>query len=168
MAPPAKKQKTKEQKRSPIIFQLPGYDPDTRLTVFYQDFNVHSMILKTHSAFFRKFMDSPDKVSHQIVPGLDTSPDNSTTTDTNDASTTADISTLSKPSDLMYNPISSFRYNWVSEVDENGIKWHLVCADSRVRFSVLLINVSINANQKAPFTISKLTHGITYHIGVFE
>ncbi|KAH7319453.1 hypothetical protein BKA65DRAFT_409686 [Rhexocercosporidium sp. MPI-PUGE-AT-0058] len=48
---------------SPIVFFSPGLKPDTRLTVFDQEFQVHSMILKLHSAFFRKFLDSADKTS---------------------------------------------------------------------------------------------------------
>jgi len=35
---------------------------DTHLHVFDQDFDVHSGILKLHSAFFFKFLDSPEQV----------------------------------------------------------------------------------------------------------
>jgi hypothetical protein len=45
----------------PIIFASPGLKPDVRLLVFKQEFHVHSVILKLHSNYFRKFLDSPDK-----------------------------------------------------------------------------------------------------------
>ncbi|KAL3425286.1 hypothetical protein PVAG01_02077 [Phlyctema vagabunda] len=47
-----------------IQFAWPGLRiPDTRFKLFgnYAEFHVHSAILKMHSAFFRKFLDSPDK-----------------------------------------------------------------------------------------------------------
>ena len=47
--------------REPIVFQSPGLKPDVRLTVCGQEFHVHSVILKLHSNFFRKFLDSPEK-----------------------------------------------------------------------------------------------------------
>lgn len=58
--PLAKRQKSAEG-LPPIIFKLPGMKCDTRLLVFDQEFQVHSMILKLHSAFFRKFLDSAEK-----------------------------------------------------------------------------------------------------------
>jgi hypothetical protein len=45
----------------PIIFSMPGYLPETRLNVLGQEFHLHSAYLKMHSAFFRKFLDSPEK-----------------------------------------------------------------------------------------------------------
>src|SRR6187402_2341564 len=57
---PAKKQKVDDAK-SPIVFHTPGLKPDVRLMVFDEEFHVHSVLLKLHSAFFRKFLDSPDK-----------------------------------------------------------------------------------------------------------
>jgi hypothetical protein len=45
----------------PVIFALPGIEFDTSLQVFDQTFHVHSNVLKTHSAFFRTFLDSADK-----------------------------------------------------------------------------------------------------------
>ncbi|TVY44769.1 hypothetical protein LSUB1_G000600 [Lachnellula subtilissima] len=45
----------------PLIFSMPDFTPDTRLRVFGQDFHVHSSFLKLHSAFFRTFLDSPEK-----------------------------------------------------------------------------------------------------------
>ncbi|TVY21572.1 hypothetical protein LARI1_G000514 [Lachnellula arida] len=47
--------------RDPIIFVSPGLQPDVRLRVFHQPFHVHSIVLKLHSNYFRKFLDSPDK-----------------------------------------------------------------------------------------------------------
>ncbi|TVY18350.1 hypothetical protein LARI1_G004431 [Lachnellula arida] len=50
-----------EGPRQPIIFKFPGLKVDTRLNVFGQEYHVHSNILKLYSAFFRTFLDSPDK-----------------------------------------------------------------------------------------------------------
>jgi hypothetical protein len=49
--------------RDPIDFKLPdpNLKPDARLTVFDQAFHAHSTILRIYSAFFRTFLDSPDK-----------------------------------------------------------------------------------------------------------
>ncbi|TGO24740.1 hypothetical protein BPAE_0096g00460 [Botrytis paeoniae] len=45
-----------------VTFSLPGQKPDTRITIFQlKELRVHSSILKLYSAYFRKFMDSPDK-----------------------------------------------------------------------------------------------------------
>ncbi|CAG8954510.1 hypothetical protein HYFRA_00004423 [Hymenoscyphus fraxineus] len=46
---------------SPLIFRIPGQTPDTLLSVLGQDYHVHSMVLKLHSNYFRRFLDSPDK-----------------------------------------------------------------------------------------------------------
>ena len=46
---------------APIVFISPGLQADVRLCVFKQEFHVHSIILKLHSAYFRKFLDSADK-----------------------------------------------------------------------------------------------------------
>jgi hypothetical protein len=71
---------------APIIYKLVGHKPgesfassrsakftkteltdysyvDTRLKVFSKEFHVHSIIFKLYSRYFRKFMDSADKVS---------------------------------------------------------------------------------------------------------
>ncbi|TVY26787.1 hypothetical protein LHYA1_G004388 [Lachnellula hyalina] len=40
---------------------MPDFTPDTRLRVFGRDFHVHSSFLKLHSAFFRTFLESPEK-----------------------------------------------------------------------------------------------------------
>jgi hypothetical protein len=59
--PPAKKQNVAKVK-APVVFKQAGLgSPDTCLVVFEQEFHVHSTILKLYSAFFRKFLDSPDK-----------------------------------------------------------------------------------------------------------
>lgn len=44
-----------------VVFRSPGLKADTCLTVFEQEFHVHSVILKLYSAYFRKFLDSADK-----------------------------------------------------------------------------------------------------------
>lgn len=46
---------------SPDVFFSPGLKPDTRFTVFEKEYHVHSVILKLHSNYFRRFLDSPDK-----------------------------------------------------------------------------------------------------------
>ncbi|KAF7943896.1 uncharacterized protein EAE97_005966 [Botrytis byssoidea] len=47
-----------------VTFSLPGQQPDTRITIFQlKELRVHASILKLYSAYFRKFMDSPDKES---------------------------------------------------------------------------------------------------------
>lgn len=45
----------------PIVLNSPGQKPDLLLQVFNQSFHVHSVMLKFHSEFFRKFLDSADK-----------------------------------------------------------------------------------------------------------
>ncbi|CAG8955890.1 hypothetical protein HYFRA_00008740 [Hymenoscyphus fraxineus] len=46
----------------PKVYRLPGgLKPDVRLLVFDQEYHVHSTILKLHSNYFRRFLDSPDK-----------------------------------------------------------------------------------------------------------
>jgi hypothetical protein len=57
-----------EKGPAPFIFVSPGLKPDTRLKVFKQEFHVHSLILKLHSNFFRKFLDSPDKPNGPASP----------------------------------------------------------------------------------------------------
>jgi len=61
-APPAKKRKVEAAVKAAIVFQAPGLKPDVCLKVFDQEYHVHSVLLKLHSQFFRKFLDSPDKV----------------------------------------------------------------------------------------------------------
>jgi hypothetical protein len=46
----------------PMIFNLRGVKPDTKLKAFTKEFHVHSLVLKQHSAIFHKFMDSVDKI----------------------------------------------------------------------------------------------------------
>lgn len=45
----------------PIVFTSPGLKADVRINALGQDYHVHSIILKLYSAFFRRFLDSPDK-----------------------------------------------------------------------------------------------------------
>jgi hypothetical protein len=46
-----------------VVILNTSLKPDTRLRVFSTDFHVHSSALKLHSAFFRTFLDSPDKAT---------------------------------------------------------------------------------------------------------
>ncbi|ESZ92598.1 hypothetical protein SBOR_7015 [Sclerotinia borealis F-4128] len=50
-----------EDPPSPIIFLQRNIRADTRLTVFKQEFHLHSSGRKYHSNYFRKFLDSVDK-----------------------------------------------------------------------------------------------------------
>lgn len=43
----------------PWTYKLPGHEPDVLLTVFGKPLYAHSMVLKMHSAFFRRLMDLP-------------------------------------------------------------------------------------------------------------
>ncbi|CZR55435.1 uncharacterized protein PAC_05323 [Phialocephala subalpina] len=69
MAPPNKKKKTGDVGAvtqvvlKPISFATPGLAADISLKVFDQEFLVHSALLKIHSKFFLKFLDSPDKIA---------------------------------------------------------------------------------------------------------
>ncbi|TGO39693.1 hypothetical protein BHYA_0049g00290 [Botrytis hyacinthi] len=46
-----------------VKFSISEQKPDTRITLFqFKELHVHSSILKLYSAYFRRFMDSPDKV----------------------------------------------------------------------------------------------------------
>lgn len=46
-----------------IEYSLPGEQPDTRLIIFnLLILHVHSTVLKAHSVYFRRFLDSPDKI----------------------------------------------------------------------------------------------------------
>lgn len=77
------------------VFSIPGHTPDTRFMLFNEtEIHVHSVILKLHSAFFRKFLDSPDK----------------------------------KPAEAS----AKFRYEWVSEIEEDG-DWHMIDKCHEVR-----------------------------------
>lgn len=68
MAPPKKKAKVAPRVLSvepkalaPIIFSIPGQTPDVLITAFGQPYHVHSTILRLHSHYFRRFLDSPEK-----------------------------------------------------------------------------------------------------------
>ncbi|CAG8955888.1 hypothetical protein HYFRA_00008738 [Hymenoscyphus fraxineus] len=53
---------------APIVFRKPGEAVDTLLSALGQDYHVHSSILKLHSNYFRKFLDSPDKSGKPASP----------------------------------------------------------------------------------------------------
>ncbi len=67
--PPAKRKKVERLPKSPIIFQPPGLKPDVSLKVFDVSFYVHSVVLKLHSAFFRKFLDATNKTASPSTNG---------------------------------------------------------------------------------------------------
>jgi hypothetical protein len=46
-----------------VVFALAGYKIDTSFRIFMTEFQVHSVILKLHSKFFRAFLDSADIVA---------------------------------------------------------------------------------------------------------
>lgn len=46
-----------------MVFALPGLETDTRLEVFGVEVHVSSIIPKLGSKYFRKFLDSADKVA---------------------------------------------------------------------------------------------------------
>ncbi|KAE8448673.1 hypothetical protein EG329_009099 [Mollisiaceae sp. DMI_Dod_QoI] len=47
---------------SPVIFLSPGLKNDVRFKVYGKfEYHLHSVVLKLHSAFFRRFLDSPEK-----------------------------------------------------------------------------------------------------------
>jgi len=70
--PPSKKQKIEAAKTDPaplpIIFKLPGHKVDIRFQVFQQVFHVHSVLLKIHSSYFLKFLDSLSNLNRPSVP----------------------------------------------------------------------------------------------------
>jgi len=90
MAMPAVKKQKVDQPKSPIVFSTPGLPPDISLKVFDQEFHAHSALLKIHSIFFRKFLDSAEK----------------------DDRTSAAASSASA--------LTKFRYKWVTSIDVDG------------------------------------------------
>ncbi|KAG4412199.1 hypothetical protein IFR04_014659 [Cadophora malorum] len=113
--PAAKKQKVSK----PIVFATPGYQPDVRLVVFDQDFHIHSILLKLRSAYFRKYLDSPDKAP-KVTNTISTGATNG------DRSMSADSSRIS-----LKGPQGSFKYHWVTEIDgDDKSSWYLTAAKS--------------------------------------
>ncbi|KAH6711270.1 hypothetical protein BKA61DRAFT_577729 [Leptodontidium sp. MPI-SDFR-AT-0119] len=146
--PPAKKREFNR----PVVFTTPGYQTDVRLTVFDQDFHVHSVLLKIHSAFFRKFLDSPDKVPQVTVANLSVSGDIST------PAGASRISCSGAP------PV--FKYHWITEIDgDNSAGWYLTAAksnNSQANFStfsgeqlreIAMFNTMMCAIYLKPYTI---------------
>ncbi|KAE8442865.1 hypothetical protein EG329_002607 [Mollisiaceae sp. DMI_Dod_QoI] len=132
MASQEKKQGAAKTK-PPIVIKMPGFSPDTRLKVFSQAFHVHSLLLKIHSTFFRKFLDSADKI---LENKLDTDGCNTGTRDatlgSNSVGTDLFPATSILPTLLIKTNglISRFTYDWITKVDEDGTDWHLICAGS--------------------------------------
>lgn len=46
---------------APIIDASPGLKPDVRIRVLDKSYHVHFIILKLHSNYFRRFLDSPER-----------------------------------------------------------------------------------------------------------
>jgi len=108
MATPASKKQKTSHSPEIVAFSSPGQAPDVRLNVLgIKEFHVHSFFLKHHSAFFRKFLDSPDKQ----LTGEDQA---------------GAVTAVEKRA----GKVTAFRYEWVSQIDEDGKGWHLVCASS--------------------------------------
>ncbi len=117
MAPPPKKQKIvhNEEGQSAIIFHQPGLKPDVLLRVFDVDYHVHSIILKPHSAFFRKFLEPSNTPA--IKPAT-------VGTEFHELSGTITPASASATSVNLLPP--SFRYVWITKIDHDDPgKWHL-------------------------------------------
>ncbi|KAF8865233.1 hypothetical protein BDZ45DRAFT_668679 [Acephala macrosclerotiorum] len=120
MAPPTKKQKTGDgDANSPIVFPCAGQKPDVRLIVFKQAFHVHSTLLKLNTAFFRKFLDSADKAVN--LPNGEGGSGGLGGLTPPEASQIGFDSTLGM----------TFKYEWVTKIDEGGEKWCLVSDDPK-------------------------------------
>ncbi|KAL3425273.1 hypothetical protein PVAG01_02064 [Phlyctema vagabunda] len=84
----------------PIRLACPGLgEVDTRIVVFKKEFHVHSTILKVYSGFFHAFLDSPEKAGHN---------------------STSARALLDSPEKVAHNSTSTFRYDYISVVDEDG------------------------------------------------
>ncbi len=51
----------------PVIFKARGIEPDVRLSALGTEFHVHSVVLRMQSAFFFKFLDSPEKKEAPVL-----------------------------------------------------------------------------------------------------
>ncbi|KAL2070504.1 hypothetical protein VTL71DRAFT_13530 [Oculimacula yallundae] len=49
------------EESAPIVYASPGLKPDVRIRILSDVYHVHSIILKLHSNYFRRFLDSPEK-----------------------------------------------------------------------------------------------------------
>lgn len=66
----AKVDKIGAKPESPFAFRTTGnLEHDMRINVFGQEFLVHSCLMKAHSAFFAKFLDSSDKAGKAAGSG---------------------------------------------------------------------------------------------------
>ena len=128
MLPLAKKQKVDNvNPESPIVFQSPGLKPDVSLKVFKVEFHVHSVLLRLHSAFFRKFLDSADKNVSASTSTMSSS-GNGSAIGTTPTEASATWSTM------VYGDM---KYKWVTKVDEGEEdKWCLVEDNPKVYCSV--------------------------------
>ncbi|TVY85651.1 hypothetical protein LAWI1_G008232, partial [Lachnellula willkommii] len=108
-----------------------------RLVVFDQEFHVHSVVLKLYSAFFRKFLDSPDKATAAAA-----------------AAAGANHPSIASPQSIVS---SKFKYEWVTKLDEtisgedadtnDALPWYLVAATG---ISKETIDISTFKGDKVP------------------
>ena len=89
---------------------------DTKLEVLGQVFVVHSILLKLHSKFFLRFLDSPEK-------------------DGRPAGTEWNLMHLVPVLTLIAGG-GAFKYEWVSQIDDDGNGWSLVSSTSPMVSSV--------------------------------
>lgn len=148
--PPAKKQKVESVPMSPIVFQSPGLKPVASLKVIDVEFYAHSIILKLHSAFFRKFLDAANKAASPSTNGtanLDASGSASDGTTPPEASAT-------RP----FMVFGEFKYHWVTKIDKGDEnKWHLVLDDPKVSRSCSRFLESVPTKNRMSLSMPKHT-----------
>jgi hypothetical protein len=131
--PPTKKQKIESLPKSPIIFQSPGLKPDVSLKVFDVEFYVHSIVLKLHSAFFRKFLYSANKAASRSTNSAANFDASGSASD----GTTPPEASATRPSMVF----GAFKYKWVTKIDEcEEDKWHLVSDNPNVSKILLMFS----------------------------
>ncbi|RDL32969.1 uncharacterized protein BP5553_08408 [Venustampulla echinocandica] len=104
--PANKRQKTthKTPALPQVIVISHELQPDMRVTVFDIEFHVDSASMRAHSAFFRTFLDSPDKVAREKAA-------------------------LATPESAAQSQSAKFKYDWVTQIDEDKSSWHLATAE---------------------------------------
>jgi hypothetical protein len=134
--PPTKKQKIESLPKSLITFQSPGLKPDVSLKVFDVEFYVHSIVLKLHSTFFRKFLDAANKGASSSTKGIANPGARNSASD----GTTPPEASATRPSMIF----GDFKYKWVTKIDKGEEdKWHLVSDHPKV--SKILLPIFIKA-----------------------
>ncbi|TVY21117.1 hypothetical protein LARI1_G001972 [Lachnellula arida] len=111
MATPASTKQNAHHNPGLVIraFSSPVQAPDIRLNVLgINEFHTHSFLLKHHSAFFRTFLDSPDKQHGDKLRNPE------------------EITDVERRA----GKVTGFRYEWVTQIDTDGKGWHLVAASN--------------------------------------